>query len=684
MITTIASPDVSLTPPSAAAQVAYAPLPDWVKYQPWPEEIEDPQGAWTDNGLMRLLHDTQVSLLHAGSACHVHAVQRVLTRNGAERAAQLIVEFDPTYERVEVHHFRVWRAGSYIEHAQSSTDALHLLRREKQLERLALNGRLSATLLIPDVRVDDRVEFAITQYSNNPVVSGRYMAWIVFNSYGPWVETRQRLLRPTARALHFKAFNEPPPAVRETAGEVEESRWSLAKQERRLLEDLIPPWTIKSPSYQVSEYEHWSEVAKLFEPYYRENVLPEDLVRQLEDLKSKYPSDADRAVEWLRFVQRHIRYFALSLGEGGLVPRPLGTIWAGRFGDCKDAARLFVAGAHHLGLDASAALVSTTHGPSLAAFLPSTQAFNHMVVRLRLGGATYWLDPTSQAQGGSLGNIDFPHAGWALPVTSDTELEALPSAQSVEHIRCDDEIELGPKPGSCAVLRRRIELRSWSANNVRHRMQNEGGSKLSEQLLQALHGVWPGIVETSSVIVEDDFSANRLTLRFTYEIAECWKREPGKSRWEFNIADHFTSKELAPPKNTRRNSEIFLGRPRTVRWRARIQMPRRWGGRGWLNVSGERGAILRNDLTIDSRTLILERVLVIDQWVLPADRADVYARLVLDLSRNGAKLYARTVFGRIFSVAGVLSTRSLWVIAVVAWWLLVFVLPSMCSSPAGR
>src|ERR1700719_4385730 len=98
MTSTIASPDPSLTSAIPSAQVINAPLPEWVQYKPWPKEMEDPLGAWTDNGLLRLLHDVQVSLLQPGVACHVRAVQPVLTRNGAGRAAQLGLEFDPTYE----------------------------------------------------------------------------------------------------------------------------------------------------------------------------------------------------------------------------------------------------------------------------------------------------------------------------------------------------------------------------------------------------------------------------------------------------------------------------------------------------------------------------------------------------------------------------------------------------------
>ena len=680
MTVTSASPKESPTSELSSAQISSAALPAWVRYQPWPEEIEDLRGAWTDNGLLRLLNETQTSLLQPGAACHVRVVQRVLTRAGAESAAQVVLEFDPSHERLELHHIRVWRGESCVEIDLLGTSAFQLLRREKQLERLALNGRLSATFLIPDVRVDDRVEVSFTRYSNNPVLAGRYVGWTFFNSYAPWVETRHRLLRPLARTLYMKAFNDPPEPVSEKTGEMEELRWSLIHQDRRVLEELLPPWTIKTPCYQITEFQNWREIVQLFEPHYRDEALPSAIAFEVERLRSQYPGDADRAAEWLRVVQRDLRYFALSLGEGGLVPRSLETIWAGRFGDCKDAARLYVAGARRLGLDACAALVSTTHGLGLGDFLPSIQAFNHMVVRLRLQGATYWLDPTLQSQGGSLANIVFPHAGWALPVTAEAvALEALPAAEPLEHLRCEDEVELGPKPDSPATLRRRVELAYWTADNVRHRIKNEGTAKLSSQVLQELQSTWPGIVETSAMSVEDDPVANRLTVNFAYRIPECWKSESGK-RWAFNLADHFTFKELAALNNPRRSSAILLGRPRTVVWRARLKMPCRWSGQGWRNVSGERGAILRSDLTIEERSVVLERVLVIDAWCLPADGAEGYARVQTDLSRNATKLWARVRFGRIRPATGGFMKRNGWRFVVFAIWLVIVV---MCNSHPG-
>jgi transglutaminase-like putative cysteine protease len=684
MTVTAAPPHASPASPFPSDQVSYAALPPWVRYQPWPEEIEDPHGAWTDNGLLRVLHETQTSLLQPGAAYHIHVVQRVLTRAGAERAAQLVFEFDPTYERLELHHIRVWRGQSCVEHDLLGTSAFQLLRREKQLERLALNGRLSATLLIPDVRVGDRVEVSCTQYSNNPVLSGRYVGWMVFNSYAPWIETRHRLLRPLSRALHMKAFNDPPETVSERTGEMEESRWSAVHQERRVVEELVPPWTLRAPCYQITEFENWREISRLFEPYYRDEELPQAIALEVERLRLQYPEDAERAAEWLRLLQHDLRYFALALGEGSLVPRSLEAIWSGRFGDCKDAARLYVAGARRLGLDACAALVSTTHGLGLGESLPSIGAFNHMVVRLHLQGATCWLDPTMQSQGGSLANIVFPHAGWALPVTAEAaDLEALPAAESLEHLRCEDEVQLGPKPDSPATLRRRLELAHWTADSVRQRIKNEGASKLSAQLLQELQSTWPRVVETSAMRVDDDVLANRLTVHFAYQIAEAWRRDSA-GRWGFEIADHFTLKELAPLKNPRRSAEIFLGRPRRVVWRAQLTMPCRWRGEGWRNVAGERGAILRSDLTIDERSVVLERALVIGDWRLPPDRAEGYVGLVNDLARNTTKLWARVIFGRIHPPARGIIRRHGWRILVFAIWLLIVVGPAMCNSHPGQ
>ncbi len=633
-------------PADAAGVVQYLPPPAWVHHDPGPAVPEGPLEDCTDLGVLRVLHDMQLSLMEPGAMLHLRVVQRVLTRAGAERAANLAIEFDPTHERLEVHSICIRRGGERREHARP--DAMQLLRRESQLERLALNGRLTASLVVPDLREGDELEISFTQISAVPALSGRYGGWLIFNAYAPWIETRLRLIRPSSRPIALKPFNAPPIAAARCEADREELRWSLVGQKRLAVEDLMPTWTVKNPGYQASEFSTWGEVARLFAPHYQDGALPADVGAARDKLASTHADHAVLAVEWLRFVQRALRYFALSIGDGSLLPRELETIWSRRFGDCKDAARLYVAGARSLGLDACAALVSTTHGMSLNDFLPSAHVFNHVIARLRVAGSTYWLDPTLPLQAGSLEQLLIPHAGWALPLTGETEaLEALPAAVPVQLVHCEDRITLGPKPDSPAQLVRRMDFGYWAADNVRHLVANSGASKVAAQLLQELVANWPQAAESAPASFEEVSSTNQLAMRCAYEIRDPWSAAGDRGRRNLPLVDTVTNKELARLKVARRRSPILLGRPRRVSWRATVEMPRRWSGKGWRQLLDEPGLRFTSNLQIAGRTVVADRELTVGAWSIPADQADAYLRVVAKANQNLTRLLARVQLGRI-------------------------------------
>jgi Domain of Unknown Function with PDB structure (DUF3857) len=240
------------TVPSSEAAVRFLPLPDWVEYREYSVRAPAPADAYVDNGLCRLLYDSQINLESTGFANHLRTIQRIVTRAGAEKAAHFVVEFDPTHQRIDVHFIRVLRGEAHVDHAKA--DALQLLRRETRLERLALDGRLTATLRIPDLRIDDVLDVSITIHSNHPILGGKYAGWLAFNAFTPWLEVRHRLLRPPEREVFAKPFNQPPDDAVLTSHGKYESVWSLAAQERRETEELTPPWQIQVPAIQLTEF----------------------------------------------------------------------------------------------------------------------------------------------------------------------------------------------------------------------------------------------------------------------------------------------------------------------------------------------------------------------------------------------------------------------------------------------
>lgn len=637
-------------------------VPEWVDHQPYRFPIPDTEVSCIASGACRLLCDIQTDLSTNTVAWHYRAAHRVLTREGAERVAHFVVDFDPGYQRLEVHFIRVVRGAERIEHARP--EAFQILRRESNLERLVFDGHLTVSLLVPDVRIDDIVEFSLTIYGGVPVLKGKYQSWINFDRANPFYEIRQRLRRPIARNVSFKSFNDPPQSQVSATDGIEDLRWQLIGQKRSEPEDITPPWVLLNPSLQLSEFESWNEVASLLSPHYEADGLPDALAQEIDRIAREYAEPSERAAEWLRFVQRELRYFAFSVGEGGLTPRPVETIWSTRFGDCKDASTLYVAGARRLGLDACAALVSTTHGYALKDFLPSAAVFNHCIARLRLDGRSYWLDPTLPMQCGRLQDIYQPHPGWGLPLTQETaELERMGSEEPVQIVHWEDEIALGPRRDSPATVDRTIDFTSWYADGMRNRFANEGAGGYVDAMLKEWQSVWPGVTKAAPAEVHDDRARNTITVVLKLTIPSGWQPGSAGAPLVFAVADMATNRELHPLVQSRREADIFLARPRKITNMLRLNMPRRWLGDGWSRNLEARNINFVDRLMVRGRVMTSYRELTIHGWSLPAAGMEAYNEVAKKLQENLLLIEGSELFGRIRPNMGARG----WAILAIRW-----------------
>ncbi|CCD92059.1 conserved hypothetical protein [Bradyrhizobium sp. ORS 375] len=618
---------------AAGDGISYAPVPAWVDLAPYQTEPSPDQESCVANGIGRLLTDVQANLTGPIPCWSYRNAQRILTKEGAERASHIVIEFDPGYQRLEVHAVRILRGDQCIDHARPG--CFQVFRRERDIERLMLNGRLSASFLVPDVRANDILEFSCTLHGDSPVLQGKYDSLVTLDGVHPSFDFRHRVLKPRARVIASREFNGPPSATISVTDEIEDLRRRLLGQTKRAPSaPLTPPWVIENPAFQLSEFAGWGDVAALMTAAYDSPELPPTLAEEVDRIGAAHPEPAQRAAEWLRFVQRELRYFLLALGEGGLVPRDLDAIWADRFGDCKDKARLYVAGARRLGLDACAALVSTTRGPMLDRLLPSPAMFDHCIVRVRIDGKSYWLDPTLPRQGGSLAAIELPHLGWALPLASDVaQLEKLPE-QTVAHIaHWHDEWRIGPTRQAPATLHRRAEFSAWGADHVRTVIANEGEAGYARALLAQMRSVWPGAAEAKPMVIHDDEQHNKLSLDTSYTIGDGWRPSdrPGRIQWQF---ERSFGTELALAGRATREHDIFVGRPRRLSWRVHVEMPRAWPRTNTdescelpgIKLTSRHGTA---DQHIDS---FVE--LAVGAWIVPAAEAERYEQLVRRMQQD--------------------------------------------------
>ena len=622
-----------------------------------------PPGTWVDagpyaipktanphfiaNGVCVLLDDSQIDLCGPERGWFYRRADMVTANAGAERAAQFSVSFDPRFERVDVHSIAVIRDGARVEH--SGTAFFEVLRRERNMERLLFDGRLTIHVTLPDVRVGDVVETSYTLFGMRKSLNGRHSAFIPLEWGVGIVETRLRQRTPQDRAVAERSFGDAPQATQSDADGVIDRRWRTYERPGVRFEQLAPPWIFQGAMIQFSAWRDWGEAAEVFTPLYEDaGALAPEMEAEIARIEASEPTPAGRATAVLRFVQGSVRYLAISMGEGGYTPRLLGDICETRYGDCKDKSKLYVAMARRLGLDACPALVNVRDGPSLDKWLPTGQAFDHCIVRVRIDGVSHWIDPTQEAQVAPLGALAECRYGWALPLTAGvTALEHMGEEPFIHSLDSVEHVVLGKSPSVPVKYEWRVTQRGWRAEQMRARVGREGEVGLFKLYVEDIQRSFPKANPVQQHVVRDDHELNELTTVEAYEITDAWV-----SRGElygFTTLDLFMRSMLVKLDLGDRKLPVDLGHVGKMTRRVEIEtaVP--------LKVTPWRRAVSGSNISFDTelkalsnKRFELTQTLEVRAWTLPVAEAQVYRDVIAELEKSDLELL-RAVKGNKFA-----------------------------------
>jgi tetratricopeptide (TPR) repeat protein len=399
----------------AADQPVYAPAPAWVS----PTKPAGGSEAGDDKPLRVLLRDNQVRFGPEVNEFYSETVVRAQTPEGLPGIGSISENWDPQTDVLTIHKLKILRGDQVIDVlAQGKT--FTVLRREQNLEQSTLDGRLTATIQLEDLRVGDSVDFAVTIRHHDPSFKAQPEQFLGESGAIVVDHLRFRGVWPKTLPVRWRGSEDlPEPKVTHTGAEVE------------LLLDMHAAKPPKPPKFaptryaelgqlQLSAYGSWPEVSTSLAPLFLNAALiaPSSPLRtEIQRIRADSNDLAVRAAEALRLVEQKVRYVFLGADLGGYKPVAADLTWERRFGDCKGKTVLLVAVLRELGLDATPVLVSTIHGDGLESRLPSLDFFNHAIVRLRLGGRVYWLDATRTGDR-DLAHLQPPAFRWALPLTA--------------------------------------------------------------------------------------------------------------------------------------------------------------------------------------------------------------------------------------------------------------------------
>jgi len=560
---------------AADTPVVIAPPTAWVAASETPTLTPTPADE-ASYGYDYLLLDRQINL--RTQSTYSHTVYRITASSSLQSGARLNWVYDPAYEKIVFHHVRVIRDG--VPQDRLRPDAVKIIQQESDLDRHMLNGQLTALLLLDDIRVGDVIDYAVTLEGWNPAFAGRFYGSFYTQWSIPVRRQRIRLIVPADRTVRHQAVGDVPLALTtDTQGDATILTWEGRDLKPLASEKETPGWFDGYSYLQFTEAARWADVVKWAEPFYTIAVHAGDPIQtKAAALTAGLATDNDKAVALLQFVQQDVRYLGMELGAGCYKPTPPADVLAQRFGDCKGKTLLFCSLMRAVGLTAYPALLNTDYRDKIDAWLPSAQAFDHVIAAIpKPDGGYWWVDPTRTNQRGDLDWRGLPDYRRALVVrpgeTGLTPITIPGTARRSMFIEETFDVAAFDRPARFHVATR---YSGTSADAIRRYFAETTPDQVTKDYVNYYASAYPGLAAAKPVTFTEDTSRNLIVVEENYTVPKLWEKQTEKN----GVKAFFYPKPIADyavrPDTPVRTMPLAVDHPVNVTLKTTVHLPKIW------------------------------------------------------------------------------------------------------------
>ena len=173
-------------------------------------------------------------------------------------------------------------------------------------------------------------------------------------------------------------------------------QWSLSDVKGLRAEADMPPWPGVAGFMLVNFYpsgttstdrtfRDWSSMGAWYEGLTRgrRDASP-DIKQKVAALTAGAKTHLEKMDAIALFMQRDIRYVAISLGIGGYQPHSAAETFQHRYGDCKDKATLMSAMLKEVGIDSYYVVINSERGSVTSDSPAEVEAFDHVILAIKL------------------------------------------------------------------------------------------------------------------------------------------------------------------------------------------------------------------------------------------------------------------------------------------------------------
>lgn len=479
------------------------------------------------------------------------------------------VNFDPTYQSVILHEVKIIRP----EGARNvlDLDEFVVFRSETDRSKMMYNGELTISLAIPGLQIGDQLDYAYTVSGKNPALGSGYDDFQTQSYSNPVHRLFSQTLVEEGLPVFVQTLDGGEMPSVEKDGDTTKIRFVRDNVAPFTVDDDRPNWVYGWPLHRVSSYDNWRDVGNHFSQYYKRAETPavRAVAQKIRDENPDKPAQARAALD---YVQRSIRYVALSMGKGGFIPRQPDRVLDRRYGDCKDVTLLLLSLLAELDIEADPMLVDTDELGAVFDVNPSLQAFDHVVVRAEVNGTFYVMDATRNPQLGDLYHFDQGNFGRGLILRDgDSEVVDLKSTGYTYKVEAVDHFDLVAAPGS-VLFTNELTYRGDEADDMVDWQAADGLESITESIANYMRDFYPTLTVKKPTEVELDKEKGVAVVRTTFDIPNAWDPDPDDGLQYFRVRPYEIRSDLPQFSGAARTTPFGISYPKSTRQILKIQV----------------------------------------------------------------------------------------------------------------
>jgi transglutaminase-like putative cysteine protease len=301
-------------------------------------------------------------------------VFRILTQQGLDLLRQYSFAYSDSYEASDfVDAYTLKKDGTRI---PVPSDKIFLS--YGPITEPGFNDFKIKSAVFQNVEVGDEVGVDIVFHQKKPWFAGQFYATQVFSQLLPERDVQIDVRSSTRLPLHIDAagLNGGQTQVQ---GDEQVWTWTFRNDTAVMPETGDVSEADTAADLIISSFPDYAALGKAYEDGARSKALPTPQVKALADRLTQGITDKrDQARVLYEWVSKNIKYLAIVLGNGGLVPHAANDVLTDRYGDCKDHVVLLQALLAAEGIQSTTALINAGAAFRISPVAAPDQ-FNHAI-----------------------------------------------------------------------------------------------------------------------------------------------------------------------------------------------------------------------------------------------------------------------------------------------------------------